>query len=129
MFYYNPFLPSGRALKPQLTIVLPSNRRRSSEFTIVVDATLVACSDPSFFASDFTLPYWLSPSEVGQLGMQFSSFNTLSETVVYIDAPNCDISNPDYYLGSVPPPGQVSLLSSPDGCNGSVTTNFGNAVK
>ena len=127
MFYYNTHLPTGPGQQPQVTLVFnDGGSRRRSGFIIVVNATLVACSDPGFFVSDFDLPYWLNRTDMAQLAMQFSSLNTTTGLTDYVDGPSCDPSTPDnYYVGIVPLPGQVSLLSSPNGCNGSVTADFG----
>jgi len=127
MFYYNTHLPTGPGQQPQVTLVFnDGGSRRRSGFIIVVNATLVACSDPGFFVSDFDLPYWLNQTDMAQLAMQFSSLNTTTGLTDYVDGPSCDPSTPDnYYVGIVPLPGQVSLLSSPNGCNGSVTADFG----
>jgi len=64
------------------------------------------------------------------LAIQFSSLDTTTGLTDYADGPSCNASTPNnYYFGIAPLPGQVSLLSSPNGCNGSVTTDFGTFIK
>ena len=127
MFYYNTHFPTGPGQQPQLTLVLSdAASRRRAGFTMVANVTLVACSNPGFFATNFALPSWLTLAQVTQLAVQFSSINTTTGLTDYADGPNCNPSTPNnYYVGIVPPPGYASLLSSPTGCNGSFTPNFG----
>jgi len=89
----------------------------------VLQADLIGCTPYGFFFADLALPDWLTTTEIGELAVQFGSIDGLSE---YIDGPNCNPSTPDnFYIGMVPLPGTTSLVSSPNGCNGSLTSNFG----
>ena len=90
-------------------------------------APLVGCSNPGFYIAELDLPNWLALGQIDQLGVQFVSFNaSVPNELVYVDGPSCNPAAQDnYYVGITPPPGAVFLLSSPNGCNGSLTVNFG----
>jgi len=128
VLYYNPNPHSGGS--PCIDVYQPSvGKKRAVTYTFVMRVSMVACGTLGFFAADVAAPAGATDWDLSTLGMQFLFVNSTGYAMA-TDGPSCDSSaQSNVYSGvgnsSAPrSPTQASLVASPNGCDGTVDSDF-----
>ena len=129
VLYYNPNPHSGGS--PCIDVYQPSvGKKRAVTYTFVMRVSMVACGTPGFFAADVAAPAGATNWDPSTLGMQFLFVNSTGYAMA-TDGPSCDpAAHSNVYSGVGSSSGnsktssQASLVASPNGCDGTVDSEF-----